>query len=158
MGTKPVILQLGDIGMVWSLDELKNVEDKKLLGGHVALLLGEHNRAQSLYLQSSTPEEALHMRRDLLQWDQALHLANKLAPDQIPFISKEYAQQLEFTGNYVEALQHYERGWVEDESQQATVTSDHNALCKAGMARTSLRCGQLKVVETCFFVHKWHHQ
>lgn len=59
--------QLGDIGMVWSLDELKNVEDKKLLGGHVALLLGDHNRAQSLYLQSSAPEEALNMRRDLLQ-------------------------------------------------------------------------------------------
>ena len=53
--------------MVWSLDELKNVEDRKLLGGHVALLLEDHNRAQSLYLQSSAPEEALNMRRDLLQ-------------------------------------------------------------------------------------------
>ena len=29
----------------------------------------------------------------------ALHLANKLAPKEIPYISKEYAQQLEFTGN-----------------------------------------------------------
>ena len=53
--------------MVWSLDELKNVEDRKLLGGRVALLLEDHNRAQSLYLQSSAPEEALNMRRDLLQ-------------------------------------------------------------------------------------------
>jgi len=50
------------------------------------------------------------MRRDLLQWDQALHLANKLAPEEIPYISKEYAQQLEFTGAYADALLHYEKG------------------------------------------------
>ena len=50
------------------------------------------------------------MRRDLLQWDQALHLANKLAPEEIPYISKEYAQQLEFTGAYADALVHYEKG------------------------------------------------
>ena len=50
------------------------------------------------------------MRRDLLQWDQALHLANKLAPQEIPYISKEYAQQLEFTGAYADALLHYEKG------------------------------------------------
>ena len=37
------------------------------------------------------------MRRDLLNWDQALELAKSLAPDQIPYISREYAQQLEFT-------------------------------------------------------------
>ena len=37
------------------------------------------------------------MRHDLLHWDQALNLAGTLAPNQIPFISKEYAQQLEFT-------------------------------------------------------------
>lgn len=37
------------------------------------------------------------MRRDLLHWDQALNLAKTLAPDQIPYISKEYSQQLEFT-------------------------------------------------------------
>ena len=37
------------------------------------------------------------MRRDLLHWDQALELAKSLAPGQIPFISREYAQQLEFT-------------------------------------------------------------
>ena len=51
---------------------------------------------QDLYLRSSTPVAALEMRRDLLHWDQALQLAKKLSPDQIPFISREYAQQLEF--------------------------------------------------------------
>lgn len=36
------------------------------------------------------------MRQDLQHWDKALQLAKRLAPDQIPFISKEYAAQLEF--------------------------------------------------------------
>ena len=79
---------LGDIGMVWSLHEIKDIEDKKLLSGHVAMILGDYNLAQSLYLQSGSPVEALNMRRDLLQWDQALHLADKLAPKEIPYISK----------------------------------------------------------------------
>ena len=46
---------------------------------------------------SGTPVAALEMRRDLLQWEMALQLANKLAPEQIPDISREYAHQLEFT-------------------------------------------------------------
>lgn len=37
------------------------------------------------------------MRRDLLHWEKALQLAEHLDPQQMPFISKEYAQQLEFT-------------------------------------------------------------
>ena len=53
--------------------------------------------AQDLFLASSRPITALEMRRDLLHWDQALKLAKTLAPAQIPYISKEYAQQLEFT-------------------------------------------------------------
>ena len=38
----------------------------------------------------------LQMRRDLLHWEQSLKLARTLAPEQIPFISRAYAQQLEF--------------------------------------------------------------
>ena len=49
------------------------------------------------------------MHRDLLNWEQALKLATHLAVDEIPYISKEYALQLEFTGQYSDALQTYER-------------------------------------------------
>ena len=63
---------LGNVGMVWSLGEIKDIEDKKLLSGHVAMILGDYNLAQNLYLQSSSPVEALNMRRDLLQWDQGI--------------------------------------------------------------------------------------
>ena len=124
--------------MVWSLNEIKDTEDKKLLSGHVAMILGDYNLAQNLYLQSGSPVEALNMRRDLLQWDQALHLANKLAPQEIPYISKEYAQQLEFTGNYKESLNHFEKGLgvtakkFDDEDQ-------HFVSCKMGVARMALR-------------------
>jgi WD repeat-containing protein 19 len=51
---------------------------------------------QDWFLKSSQPIAALHMRQDLLHWDQALQLAAKLAPQQIPYIAREYAQQLEF--------------------------------------------------------------
>lgn len=93
---------------------------------------------QDLFLKSSNPAEALNvgfethslfddetyrfqMHRDLLQWDQALKLAQRyvsrpnltlprlssskpidldgarLAPGEIPSISREYGQQLELT-------------------------------------------------------------
>ena len=50
----------------------------------------------------------LQMRCDLLHWDQALNLAKSLAPDQIPSISKEYAQQLEFMYVCFELLKEFE--------------------------------------------------
>jgi hypothetical protein len=62
-----LLRQTGDIGLVWSLNEIKDVEDKKLLSGHVAMILGDFDLAQNLYLQSGSPVEALNMRRDLLQ-------------------------------------------------------------------------------------------
>ena len=66
------------------------------------------------------------MHRDLLNWEQALKLATRLAIEEIPYISKEYALQLEFTfamsdvlicsvahivcsGQYFDALGTYER-------------------------------------------------
>ena len=74
------------------------------------------------------------MRQDLLHWNQALNLAKTLAPDQLPFISIEYAQQLEFmyiilcnyniflqinlcmlcSGDYANALVYFERGITSD--------------------------------------------
>ena len=65
-----VYRHVGDIGMVWTLDEFRSIEDKKLIGGHVFMMMGDYDSAQNMYLQSGTPVEALHMRRDLLHWDQ----------------------------------------------------------------------------------------
>ena len=137
-----VYRQLNDVSLVWSLDEIKDIEDKKLLSGHIAMMLGDYQLAQDLYLQSSQPVEALHMRRDLLQWDQALTLADRLAPGEIPTISREFAQQLEFTGDYPAALMHYERGiLVSNKSQE---DEEQVNSCKAGIARMALRCGDVR--------------
>ena len=37
------------------------------------------------------------MHTDVMQWDQALSLAEQLAPQKMGFIAREYAQQLEQT-------------------------------------------------------------
>ncbi|XP_019617748.1 PREDICTED: WD repeat-containing protein 19-like [Branchiostoma belcheri] len=134
-----VYRELGDAGLVWSLERIKNTEDENLLAGHVAMFLEDFNTAQELYLASSTPVAALDMRRDLLHWDQALQLAKRLAPDQIPYISKEYAQQLEFTGDYSNALAHYEKGITRIPEYR-----DHDEACAAGIARMSIRMGDIR--------------
>ena len=72
---------------------------------------------------------------------------NLLAPQEIPFISKEYAQQLEFTGNYNEALTHYEKGLMAANAQQnpgEDEMSGHFITCKSGVARMALRCGDVR--------------
>lgn len=132
---------IGDVGMVWSLQGIKSAEDRNLLAGHLAMFRGDFNLAQDLYLSSTKPLAALDMRRNLLHWDLALQLAVKLAPYQIPYLSKEYAQQLEFVGDYVNALQHYQKGIVNDDSGDHY---DHNDSCSAGIARMSIRCSDLR--------------
>jgi hypothetical protein len=37
------------------------------------------------------------MRRNILDWDRALKLAQEIAKDQLPYVALEYATQLEFT-------------------------------------------------------------
>ncbi|XP_069781014.1 WD repeat-containing protein 19 isoform X4 [Narcine bancroftii] len=130
---------VGNVGMVISLEQIKGLEDHNLLAGHLAMFANEFNLAQDLYLASSCPIAALEMRRDLQHWDSALQLAKRLAPDQIPFISKEYAIQLEFIGDYVNALAHYEKGMTEDNK-----FLDHDETCSAGIARMSIRMGDIR--------------
>lgn len=83
--------------MVWAIQKMENVDELALMCGHVCTLLGNYDEAERNFLQSSQPVEALYLRRDLMQWVQALSLAQNLKPEEIPFIAREYAQQLEFT-------------------------------------------------------------
>ncbi|XP_073502065.1 WD repeat-containing protein 19 [Phyllobates terribilis] len=130
---------IGNVGMVMSLEQIKGIEDHNLLAGHLAMFSNDFNLAQDLYLASSSPICALEVRRDLQHWDSALQLAKRLAPNQIPFISKEYAIQLEFTGDYVNALAHYEKGMTGDSMYQ-----EHDETCLAGVARMSIRMGDIR--------------
>ncbi|KAM6940536.1 WD repeat-containing protein 19 [Xenentodon cancila] len=128
-----------NMGMVMSLQKIQGIEDKNLLAGHLAMFLDDYNLAQDLYLSSSCPIAALEMRRELLHWDSALMLAKRLAEDQIPFISKEYAVHLEFIGDYVNALAHYEKGITHNNKFQ-----EHDEACQAGVARMSIRMGDIR--------------
>ncbi|XP_069058187.1 WD repeat-containing protein 19 isoform X2 [Pleurodeles waltl] len=130
---------IGNVGMVMSLEQIKGIEDHNLIAGHLAMFTGDFNLAQDLYLASTCPIAALEMRRDLQHWDSALQLAKRLAPNQISFISKEYAMQLEFTGDYVNALAHYEKGITGDNKFQ-----EHDEACLAGVARMSIRMGDIR--------------
>ncbi|KAF6025035.1 WDR19 [Bugula neritina] len=134
-----VYRHIGDVGMVLSLHKIRTLEDHKLLAGYVAMFLGEFDAAQAAFMESSLPLAALEMRRDLMHWDSALNLAKRLAPDQIPYISKEYAQQLEFTGDSQNALRHYESGITREEARR-----DHDEACAAGVARMSIRTGDIR--------------
>ncbi|XP_040191059.1 WD repeat-containing protein 19 [Rana temporaria] len=134
-----VYRKIGNVGMVMSLEQIKGIEDHNLVAGHLAMFTNDFNLAQDLYLASSSPICALEVRRDLQHWDSALQLAKRLAPNQIPFISKEYAIQLEFTGDYVNALAHYEKGMTGDSKFQ-----EHDETCLAGVARMSIRMGDIR--------------
>eukprot|EP00051_Salpingoeca_urceolata_P033288 m.20040 g.20040 ORF g.20040 m.20040 type:complete len:1352 (-) comp6065_c0_seq2:172-4227(-) len=130
---------MGDAATVNALRQIQSVEDKSLLAGHMSVLLGNFQEAQDAFLSSSSPIEALNMHRDLLHWEEALKLASRLKPDEIPYISREHAQQLEFSGHHSQALSMYENGITKKSSDEA-----HNAACKAGMARALLRTGDLR--------------
>ncbi|UYV64330.1 WDR19 [Cordylochernes scorpioides] len=134
-----VYSHLGDVSMVWDLRSIKDLEDKSLLAGHLAMFQGDFTLAEQLYLASRSPSAALAMRCDLLHWEPALQLARSLAPLQLPFISRQYALQLEFMGDYANALLHYEKGITNSPEHV-----EHDNICKMGVARTSIRCNNVQ--------------
>lgn len=148
-----VYRELKDTSMVLALQQILGIEDKDLLSGHILLLQGDYTYAQKLFLSSSNPQQALQMRRDLLNWEMALKLASQLAPNEIPSICKEYAQSLEVKGDYQQALAMYQRALTEDPAALGTsssgksksqLTKDHLKTVNGGIARMTLRVGDLQ--------------
>jgi WD repeat-containing protein 19 len=139
---KKAYRQAKDPGMVLFLEQLQNIEDKQLLSGHVAGLFGRFHKAREYFLQSSRPEAALDMHCDFLQWEQALSLAQTLVPQRLPEIFLKSALQLEQKGEHQQASTHFEHALnaVEPRSKSGL---DHVRQCHAGIARTSIRLGDL---------------
>ncbi|KAF0696799.1 Aste57867_12461 [Aphanomyces stellatus] len=144
--SKRVYRQLGDAGMVMGLNRIEHVEDKNLLAGHVSMLFGQYDQAQKLYLNSSDPMAALSMQRYLLQWDQALMLADSLATHLVPDLSTSYATQLEFKGDFDGALKMYEHACnaVDGSGNPVVATEKTQMQSMAGIARCTLRMGDLR--------------
>jgi WD repeat-containing protein 19 len=106
--------QVRDVSMVYSLRQIESIEDRNAVAGYISLYNKDYVKAQRLFLESSQPITALEMHCDILQWDQAIELARTLATDRIPTLSRQYAQQLEFVGDYGNALINYEKGITND--------------------------------------------
>ena len=133
--------------MVLALDKLVHINEKALLLGHVSMLFKNFNDAQAHFMRSSNPMMALEMRRDLMHWDLALELSEKLSPQSIPHISREYASQLEFRGEHQQALEMYNRGLVSvsesDSEKKMSELYQHNVQCHSGIARITIRMGDI---------------
>ncbi|RNF04083.1 WD repeat-containing protein 19 isoform X2 [Trypanosoma rangeli] len=144
--------QLSQPSLVLCLENVKHINEKNLLIGHVSMIMGFFKDAQSFFLRSSQPLCALQMRHDLMQWDSALALARQMAPDKVPILSKEYAQQLEYRGEYAKALEMYragERTMPKGHASTELTASheevrNHNAVCAQGAARCLLRTGNVR--------------
>ncbi|XP_058129497.1 WD repeat-containing protein 19 [Anopheles ziemanni] len=150
-----VFRNIGNVAMVYALEEISQIEDMNTLAGFCAVLLDDIDEAKTLFAKGGNPAEALELCRDLLQWEQAMALANTLAPEQLPFLAREYGAQLEFTGNHAEALMNFERGLKNFDAVSSAALKKsppdvkhlqdvHVKLCKAGIARTSIKCGDVR--------------
>uniref|UniRef100_A0A915MEG7 Tetratricopeptide repeat protein n=1 Tax=Meloidogyne javanica TaxID=6303 RepID=A0A915MEG7_MELJA len=109
-----IFRHLGDVAMVWALEEL--------------LIIG-------------------WMRRDIQHWERALELAAQIAPDELPYIAKEYAIQLEFMGQHEQSIRYYEQAIIpikEEDYEINEELDEHNWVCKSGLARMALHTGDLK--------------
>ena len=136
---------LGDAGMVMSLERIANIDDLALLMGHVAMLFGQHEHAQGLFMRSYHPLAALEVRCDLVQWEQALGLARQLAPERVPSICIRHAQQLELLTEYAEAQRTYEDAQRSAaELDDETLTSAERVQCDGGIARCRIRMGEYR--------------
>nr|CCA16506.1 PREDICTED: similar to WD repeat domain 19 putative [Albugo laibachii Nc14] len=143
---KRVYRKLGDAAMVMNLSRIEDVEEKSLLAGHLSLLLGAYMEAKRHFLNSTDPMAALEMQKHLLQWDQALKLADSLAVDMVPDLSLSYANQLEFRGEYEGALKMYEHVTNATDASGAMVVCSDIVRRKsiAGVARCTFHLGDVR--------------
>ena len=142
----------GDAGMVVALEEILAEEDQALVAGHIAVLFGNFQLAQELYLSSGRPAAALHMHRDLQQFEQAMSLAENLAPHLMPELSIEYGKQLEFKGQYGAALGMYQQADLgvpreEDEDTGDSIADAAEALLGGGSSSAGAAASGGKVAE-----------
>jgi WD repeat-containing protein 19 len=135
-------------GMVLAIQNIKHETEKFVLMGHVAMILHQHDLTEELFTKSSQPHLALDMRCDLQDWGVALKLAKTLAPEKEPFICKKLALQMENENKFTEAKRLFEVAQLDTGINHGDKTPSeinaHNRQCSAGIARTSLRLGDVQ--------------
>ena len=113
--------------------------NKNYIYGRIAVILNDFDKAQEYFLASDRPQEALYLRQDLHQWDQAMILARRISPDSIPSISLEYAVQLEEDGKVKEAWKYYKEA-LQDLKPDEVELSER---AQAGYIRVCLKLGDV---------------
>ncbi|KAM3967928.1 intraflagellar transport protein Oseg6 [Aphomia sociella] len=150
-----VYTRLSDVAMVWALEDASHIEDLSILCGTVCACLGRGEAAARWLEGAGAGAEAgaeagagaaalyaleLHAARG--EWARAAALAAAACPQRAPDITFHHAQHLELTADYHEALANYEKSLISSDTDEPKVR-DHNARCEAGIARTSIRCGDV---------------
>lgn len=139
---------LGNVAQVKFLEEIQDYDDIRLLQGFCAILSNKADVAQQILLKGATSMnyyEALELCRDLLMWEQALTMAQQIAPQEVFAISLEYAQQLEFSENFRDAMVQYEKALsYKRTNSPANVGAEHDKVAMGGIARTSIWCGDVE--------------
>lgn len=135
--------QLSDnVSMVYTLDTMLNLEEKKIIQGYISMILCEYQAAQEFLLSSSKPELGLDLRCDTREWSIALNLAESIAPGRMPFIRRRFAEDQEKQGQHSQALKNFQNSQIDDaklSTAQKEKVKHHNLMCIAGTARTSIR-------------------
>ena len=97
-------------------------------------------------MASNKQKLALDMRMDLQDWFAALKLARQIAPEREQYICRKLASQVENQGNMMEAQKLYERAQLNKHAEvlDASINiEEHNRNCFAGIARTSIKMGDM---------------
>ncbi|OAF70691.1 WD repeat-containing protein 19 [Intoshia linei] len=125
----------------------KNEEEMKVLCGHIYQFNGKFNEAQNLFMNSSKPNLALQMRRNLLQWDEALRLAQTISPGSVELITLQYAQELELHEDTSKALVMYNTSIENHDSFKGVkedIPQNYIEICKGGISRCLIQSGQIR--------------
>lgn len=132
----------GNISMVYTLDSMLGLEEKRVLQGFISMIFCEYQTAQEYLLTSSKPELGLDLRCDTKEWSIALNLAEQMAPERVAYIRRRFAEDQEKQGQHAQALKNFQASVIEETKLSGAAkdrAKQHNTLCQAGIARTSIR-------------------
>ncbi|XP_064075717.1 WD repeat-containing protein 19 [Vanessa tameamea] len=135
-----VYTKLNDVAMVWALEDASHIEELPILCGALCACAGRGEAAARWLQGGGALALELHAARG--DWARAAALADAACPARRPALALARAEHLELTADYHEALANYERSAIAG-SQADVRTREHNAKCEAGIARMSIRCGDV---------------
>ncbi|CAK1578047.1 unnamed protein product [Parnassius mnemosyne] len=140
-----VYTRLNDVAMVWALEDASHIEELPILCGTLCACLGR-SEAGARWLEGGGgargAARAIDLHAACGDWQRAARLAQAACPPRAPALHRHRAHHLELTAEYHEALANYEKSIITENIDDIKV-KEHNAKCEAGIARTSIRCGDI---------------